>query len=64
VLKKHVVKYKYVARYDSKDGSVYFLNAETGKIQRICDIKSPDDLPSGERLYFRGILKAIGEQLK
>jgi hypothetical protein len=56
---------KYIAQYKYEgDNCVYFLNAETGKIQKICDIESPKELPAEVLRYFGRISKALGEQLK
>jgi hypothetical protein len=51
---------KYIAQYESKaDNCVYFLNADTGKIQKICDIQATKDIPEDVVEYFTRVAKAF-----
>jgi hypothetical protein len=53
---------KYIAQYKYRN-CVYFLNAETGKIQKICDIEAARDLPPDVRNYFDSVSRMLNESL-
>jgi hypothetical protein len=59
------MKDEYIARYKyAGDGCVYFLNAETRKIQKICDVTRPEDIPEEVYEYFNDISQMLGDAIK
>jgi hypothetical protein len=50
---------KYIAQYKAQDNCMYFLNAETGRIQKICDVEVKDELPAEVLAHFRKIADAV-----
>ena len=56
---------KYAAQYKyDGDDCIYFLNAETGRIQKICEIENKSEIPAEVIRYFGKISRALAEQLK
>jgi hypothetical protein len=54
---------KFLGNFKSADGCVYYLNIETGKIQRICDINETTELPQDAADYFKKIAVMFADLL-
>jgi hypothetical protein len=54
---------KFLGNFKSADGCVYYLNIETGKIQKICDINETAELPKDAADYFKKISGMLTERL-